>query len=106
LTYDDHYSTWSSDSKGKDFIVWNLERSRNALTQEPISSGWNQGKLRNDRGSAMYQVVLEMATRKVHVIAEFPTKEEAVAKYVQLIDENRGSPVTGRGKYNIRRKPS
>ena len=53
----------------------------------------------------MHQVILEMPGRKIHVIAEFDTKEAALAKYVSLIDANKGSPVTPRGKYSIRRKP-
>lgn len=53
----------------------------------------------------MYQVILEMAARKIHVIAEFDTKEAALAKYVSLIDANKGSPVTTQGRYNIRKKP-
>ncbi|MCA1904805.1 MAG: hypothetical protein LDL47_08230 [Cyanobacteria bacterium KgW148] len=44
-------------------------------------------------------------TKKVHVIAEFSTKEEALAKYVSLIDANKGSPITPNGKYTIRKKP-
>ncbi len=54
----------------------------------------------------MYQVILEMPAKKIHVIAEFSTKEAAMAKYVQLIDSNKGSPITPRGKYSVRQKPN
>lgn len=54
----------------------------------------------------MYQVILDMPNKKIHVIAEFSTREEAMAKYVQLLDSNKGSPVTPRGKYSIRQKPN
>jgi hypothetical protein len=53
----------------------------------------------------MYQVVLEMAGRKVHVVAEFSTKQEALDKYMQIVDMNHGSPQTPNGKYTIRQKP-
>ncbi|MCS6958826.1 MAG: hypothetical protein RMK91_02115 [Pseudanabaenaceae cyanobacterium SKYGB_i_bin29] len=52
----------------------------------------------------MYQVILEMAAKRVHVIAEFSEKEQAIAKYVSLVEANKGSPITPRGKYNIRKK--
>lgn len=54
----------------------------------------------------MYQVVLELAgSRKVHVISEHATKEDALDKYTKLVDGNKGSPITGTGKYSIRKKP-
>jgi hypothetical protein len=54
----------------------------------------------------MYQVVLDMAPiRKVHVIAEFQTKEEAMDKYIKLVEGNKDSPITKNGKYTIRKKP-
>jgi hypothetical protein len=54
----------------------------------------------------MYQVVLEMAGRRVHVVAEFPTKQEALDKYMEIVDMNRGSPQTPNGRYTIRPKPA
>ncbi|MEE3716551.1 hypothetical protein V2H45_07330 [Tumidithrix elongata RA019] len=55
----------------------------------------------------MFQVVLDMAPiRKVHVIAELPTKEEAMDKYIKLVEANQGSPITKNGKYTIRKKPN
>jgi hypothetical protein len=54
----------------------------------------------------MHQVVLEMSgTRKIHVICEFPSKEEAINKYMSLIKANKDSPITKTGKYNVRAKP-
>jgi hypothetical protein len=56
--------------------------------------------------STEYQVVLEIAhSSKVHVIAEYPTKEKALDGYMKLVAENKNSPVTSRGKYTIRKKP-
>jgi hypothetical protein len=52
-----------------------------------------------------YQVVLEIAhSRRFHVIAEYPTKEKSLDKYMELLEGNKGSPVTSRGKYTIRKK--
>jgi hypothetical protein len=54
-----------------------------------------------------YQVVLEIAhSTRVHVIAEFSTKEKALDGYMKLVAENKNSPVTSRGKYTIRKKPA
>jgi len=54
----------------------------------------------------MHQVVLEMNhSRKIHVIAEFATKPEAINKYMALIKANKDSPITSKGKYNVRAKP-
>jgi hypothetical protein len=54
----------------------------------------------------MYQVVLELAgSRKVHVVSEHATKEDALNKYMKLVDANKGSPITVTGKYSIRKKP-
>jgi hypothetical protein len=51
----------------------------------------------------MHQVVLEMSgSRKVHVIAEFTTKSEAIDRYMALVKANKDSPITKTGKYNIR----
>lgn len=56
--------------------------------------------------SPMHQVVLEIAgSRKVHVISEHATKEDALDKYIKLVEANKGSPVTSKGKYTIRKKP-
>jgi predicted phosphatase len=54
-----------------------------------------------------YQVVLEIAhSSKVHVIAEYPTKEKALDGYMKLVKENKDSPITPKGKYTIRKKPA
>ena len=54
----------------------------------------------------MHQVVLELVgSRKVHVISEHATKEEALDKYIKLVEGNKGSPITPKGKYSIRKKP-
>jgi hypothetical protein len=54
----------------------------------------------------MHQVVLELVgSRKVHVISEHATKEEALDKYIKLVKGNKGSPITPKGKYSIRKKP-
>jgi len=53
----------------------------------------------------MYQVVLELGSRKVHVISEHPSKEEALDQYIKLVEANKGSPITTNGKYTIRKKP-
>jgi hypothetical protein len=56
--------------------------------------------------SALTQVVMEMAhSRKIHVIAEYPTPEKAIDEYMKLLAENKGSPVTAKGKYSVRKKP-
>jgi hypothetical protein len=53
----------------------------------------------------MYQVILQMnMPRKVHVIAECKTKEEALNKFMQLVDANKGSSVLKNGNYSIRKK--
>ncbi|MCA6574771.1 MAG: hypothetical protein ACK5EU_08425 [Pseudanabaena sp.] len=55
----------------------------------------------------MHQVVLEIAgSRRVHVISEHEDKEEALDKYIKLVEANKGSPVTSKGKYTIRKKPA
>ena len=55
----------------------------------------------------MHQVVLELSgSRKVHVISEHDTKEEALNKYVKLVEANNGSSTTAKGKYTIRAKPA
>ncbi|MFN3927238.1 MAG: hypothetical protein ACK4QL_07920 [Pseudanabaenaceae cyanobacterium] len=54
----------------------------------------------------MYQVVLELSPHRVHVIAEFPTKEAALDKYMEIVSMNKGSPLTPKGKYTIRKKPA
>jgi hypothetical protein len=54
----------------------------------------------------MYQVILDVKTvRKAHVIAEYETKEEALKKFVELVDANKGSSVLKSGNYTIRKKP-
>ena len=54
----------------------------------------------------MHQVVLELSgSRKVHVISEHGTKEEALDKYIKLVEANKGSSITSKGKYTIRKKP-
>jgi hypothetical protein len=54
----------------------------------------------------MYQVVLNMAhTRKVHVIAEYPSQAEALDRFQQLVESNKGSSTTINGKYAVRKKP-
>ena len=54
----------------------------------------------------MHQVVLEISgSRKVHVISEHASKEEALDKYIKLVEANKGSPITTKGKYSIRKKP-
>jgi hypothetical protein len=54
----------------------------------------------------MYQVVIDLKTvRKAHVIAEYGTKEEALKKFVELVDANKGSSVLKNGNYTIRKKP-
>ena len=54
----------------------------------------------------MHQVVLELSgSRKVHVISEHGTKEEALDKYIKLVEANKSSPITSNGKYAIRKKP-
>ena len=54
----------------------------------------------------MHQVVLELSgSRKIHVISEHGTKEEALDKYIKLVETNKGSPITTNGKYTIRKKP-
>jgi len=54
----------------------------------------------------MHQVVLELSgSRKVHVISEHGTKEEALDKYIKLVEANKSSPITSNGKYTIRKKP-
>lgn len=56
--------------------------------------------------STLVQVVMEMAySRKIHVIAEYPNRDKAIDKYMQLLAENKGSPVTAKGKYSVRQKP-
>jgi hypothetical protein len=56
--------------------------------------------------SGLVQVVMEMAyTHKVHVIAEYPTTEKAIDEYMKLLKGNKGSPVTPKGKYSVRKKP-
>jgi len=53
----------------------------------------------------MHQVVLELSgSRKVHVISEHATKEEALNKYIKLVEANNGSRTTVNGKYSIRTK--
>ncbi|MEI6327950.1 MAG: hypothetical protein ACOYN8_07805 [Pseudanabaena sp.] len=55
----------------------------------------------------MHQVVLELTgSRKVHVISEHATKEEALNKYIKLVEANKGSRTTVNGKYSIRTKPA
>jgi hypothetical protein len=55
----------------------------------------------------MFQVVLELKVgRKVHVIAEFPTREQALDRYMELVKANRDTPITRQGKYGIRAKPA
>jgi hypothetical protein len=55
----------------------------------------------------MHQVVLELSgSRKVHVISEHATKEEALNKYIKLVEANKDSPITANGKYTIRTKPA
>jgi hypothetical protein len=55
----------------------------------------------------MYQVVLELSgSRKVHVISEHATKEEALNKFTKLVEANKGSSKTLNGKYTIRTKPA
>jgi len=54
----------------------------------------------------MYQVVLNIAyTTKVHVIVEYMTQEEALNKFMALVEANKGSSTTIKGKYSVRKKP-
>jgi len=53
----------------------------------------------------MYQLVLEMSARKVHVISEHPDKPTALDAYMKLVAANQNSPQTKNGKYTIRAKP-
>jgi len=54
----------------------------------------------------MHQVVLQLSgSTKVHVISEHATKEDALNKYIKLVEGNKGSPITTNGKYSIRKKP-
>lgn len=54
----------------------------------------------------MYQVIIDMKiARKVHVIGEYPTKEEALNKFTALVELNKGSSVLKEGNYSIRKKP-
>jgi len=54
----------------------------------------------------MYQVILDLKiARKAHVIAEYASKEEALKKFVELVDANKGSSVLKDGNYTIRKKP-
>lgn len=54
----------------------------------------------------MYQVILELKTpRKSHVIAECTTKEEALKKFMELVEANNGSSSLKNGTYSIRKKP-
>ena len=53
----------------------------------------------------MFQVVLEMSARKVHVISEHPNKQSALDAYMKLVTSNQNSPQTKNGKYTIRSKP-
>jgi len=54
----------------------------------------------------MYQVVLNIAyTTKVHVIIEYKTQEEALNKFMALVEANKGSSTTTKGKYSVRKKP-
>lgn len=53
----------------------------------------------------MYQVVLNMShSRKVHVIAEYPTQVEALDKFQKLVETNKGSRKTAKGEYAVRKK--
>jgi hypothetical protein len=55
----------------------------------------------------MYQVVLNMAhSKKVHVIAEYPTQSEALDRFQTLVETNKGSSITSKGKYSVRKKPA
>ena len=55
----------------------------------------------------MHQVVLELTgSRKVHVISEHATKEEALNKYIKLVEANKDSRITANGKYSIRTMPA
>jgi hypothetical protein len=57
--------------------------------------------------STEYQVVLEIVhSSKVHVIAEYSTKEKALDGYMKLVKDNQDSPITPKGKYTIRKKPA
>jgi hypothetical protein len=54
----------------------------------------------------MYQVILSIAcSPKVHVIAEYTSAEEALNQFKALVEANKGSPVTTKGKYAVRKKP-
>jgi hypothetical protein len=54
----------------------------------------------------MYQVVLEMAGKRIHIIAEYGTGEAAFQRYEELVQENRGTPKTPNGIYKVRKKPT
>ncbi len=54
----------------------------------------------------MYQVILDLKTpHKAHVIAEYATKEEALEKFMKLVEANKGSSQLKNGSYSIRKKP-
>ncbi len=53
----------------------------------------------------MYQVVLEMGGKRIHVIAEYGTAEAALQRYEELVRQNQGSPKTPNGLYKVRKKP-
>ncbi len=54
----------------------------------------------------MYQVVLNLAqSKRVHVVTECATKEQALDEYMKIVESNNGSPQTPRGQYTIRKKP-
>ena len=53
----------------------------------------------------MYQVILDMkAPQKAHVIAECATKDEALNKFTELVEANKGSSILKNGNYSIRKK--
>ncbi len=54
----------------------------------------------------MYQVVLEMRGKRIHVIAEYGTAEAALQRYEELVRQNRGMPQTPNGTYKVRKKPA
>ncbi|MFQ3678907.1 MAG: hypothetical protein SNJ60_00130 [Pseudanabaenaceae cyanobacterium] len=53
----------------------------------------------------MYQVVLEMVGKRIHIISEYGTAEEALQRYEALVRQNRGTPKTPNGTYKVRKKP-
>ncbi|AFY75156.1 hypothetical protein Syn7502_03290 [Synechococcus sp. PCC 7502] len=53
----------------------------------------------------MYQVIIQTnISSKFHVIAECATKEQALNKFMELVEANKGSSTLKNGSYSIRKK--